>query len=106
MRPKRVGLEHHADPTGLRRNMRGLRRDDGLFERNAPLVDAFEARDQAEERGFAATRRAEDDEELSVGSLRSDAIDCCPPNRFVTPETVTDILSHLHARTFPSKCSA
>src|SRR5205085_10408749 len=71
VRPERVILEHHADVARVRRQPL----DATLAEADLARIDGGEARDQPQQCGLAAARRAEQREQLTVGDLERDAVD-------------------------------
>src|SRR5439155_20798845 len=65
---QRIGLEHDAEVTLGRRQ----RRDVSLVLLDAAAGLDIEARDRAQERRLAATRRAQEADELALGDLERD----------------------------------
>ena len=61
MRVERVVLEDHGDVTILRRQVVGA----GAADMDVAAIRMFEPGDQAQQRGLAAARRADDDDELA-----------------------------------------
>jgi hypothetical protein len=59
---QRVVLEHHVDRAPVRRN----RGEIDPVEQDAAGIRPLEAGDQAQQRGFAATRGSEQREELTL----------------------------------------
>src|SRR4029077_11090733 len=59
---KGMVLKHHADIA----NMRWLRRNVGAFDEHPPMGGRGEARNQAQGRGFAASARAEEANQLAA----------------------------------------
>jgi hypothetical protein len=71
MRVQRIVLEHHGDVAVLGVDLV----DDAIADRDLPARDLLETRDHAQQRTFAAARRAHEDHELLIGDLEIDAVD-------------------------------
>ena len=68
---ERVGLEHHRDAAlGGGKRVHPLAPDDEFAG-----GDVLEARDEAQQGGLAATRRADEDHELLILDVEVDAVD-------------------------------
>ena len=70
VRKDRVALEHHRDAPSSRGEVGGI----AVADVHAPVVDALESCQAAQERRLAATRRTEQDHELPVLHLEVDAV--------------------------------
>ena len=70
VREDRVALEHHRDASSSRREIGGI----AVADVDAPVVDALESRETAQERRLPAARRPEQDHELAVAHLEVDAV--------------------------------
>jgi hypothetical protein len=62
VRKQRVIPEHHVEGSAMRRHRRKI----DAVEQNAAGVGTLEARDQAQQRGLAATRRPQQCEEFAL----------------------------------------
>ena len=71
MRVQRVALEHHRDVAVLGTEVVDL----AVADRDRALGDVLEPGEHAQRRGLAATRRADDDEQLTVGDVEIEVID-------------------------------
>ena len=72
VREQGVALEHHVDRPPVRRH----RREIDPVEHDPAGVRPFEAGDQAQERGLAATRWSEQGEEFAFKDIEREMIDC------------------------------
>ena len=68
-----VGLEDHADAAANLGPGDAGGRQVGPVEEDLPGVDGFEAVDRAQERGLAAARGSDDDDDFTVGDVEGDA---------------------------------
>ena len=71
VRVERVALEHHRDVAAAWRQVG----DVSATDRDAALADLLEPRDHPEQRRLAATRGADEDEELAVLDAQVDVLD-------------------------------
>ena len=71
VRIERVGLEHHRDVAVLGLDLA----DVALSDKDVAFGLRFEARDDAQQRRFAAARGAQDHHEFAVGDFAVDAMD-------------------------------
>ncbi|MNT67085.1 hypothetical protein D3C72_2052020 [compost metagenome] len=71
MRVQRVALEHHGEVALAR----GLVGDVAAVEHERAAVDILQPRDQAQQRGLAAARGADEDDELALLDGEVDALD-------------------------------
>ncbi len=71
MRKQRVGLEHHVDRTPVGRHVRRV----AAVDLDAPAIGQLEPGDQAQQRGLAAARRAEQREQLAMLDRQRHPID-------------------------------
>ncbi len=71
VRVQRVVLEHHRDVALGRLQVV----DHAVADADVAARDFFEARDHAQQRGLAAARGADDDDEFAVGDLGVHAVD-------------------------------
>ena len=71
VRIERVVLEHHGDVALLGRHVV----DDARADADLAAGDVLQPGDHAQQRRFAAARRADQDDELAVGDVDVDAMD-------------------------------
>ena len=70
MRVERVALEHHGDVAVL-----GLQVvDDAAVDQDVAAGDVLQAREHAQQRALAATRGADEHDELAVGDVEAQAV--------------------------------
>src|SRR5690606_13872672 len=77
VRPERVGLEDHVDaaPLGRHKDAALGREDDGTVDLDLAGIWALKTRDAAQQRGFTATGRAEQDDEIVALDIERDVVD-------------------------------
>ena len=73
--PQRVGLEDHADPSILRRNVQGGSAHGLVVETDGPAVRPFETGEETQQRRLAASGGAEKREELPLRDLHRHPVD-------------------------------
>ena len=71
MRIERVGLEHHRHVAGARREVGDI----ALADEDGAVGDLLEAGDHPQQCRLAATRGADEHEELPIGDLERDVVD-------------------------------
>ncbi|MNY17149.1 hypothetical protein D3C86_1504490 [compost metagenome] len=71
MRIKRIVLKHHGDVALTRREPV----DDTVADPHLAVGNAFQPRDHAQRRGFAAAGRADEHDEFAIVDFKVDALD-------------------------------
>jgi hypothetical protein len=70
MRIERVGLEHHGDVAVLRCDVI----DQPFADADLAAGSLLQPGDHAQQRGLAAARRADQDDELAIGDFKIDRV--------------------------------
>ncbi len=92
MRIERVVLEHHGDVAVLGRDIG----DVAVPDEDAAARDGLQPGEHAQGRGLAASRRTDEDEELTLGNFEIDGVDGRPGHPWVDQRgvLVRDWLRH------------